>query len=92
MTGAGRPYRVSDPEEIYALVQRREWERVPMMLSNAEAAAILDVSARTVDRMCARGDLMAARCGTMWRINRDFLFRYAGIFGQKDAGRPREGA
>lgn len=88
----GRPYRVSDPEQIYLLVQRRDWERVPMMLANSEAAAILGVSVSTVDRMCARGDLMAVRCGRMWRINRDYLLKYAGIFRAKNVSGARESA
>lgn len=48
------------------------------ILSAEEAAGFLNCSARTVARLCSRGELVACRAGNRWRINRDALLRFAG--------------
>lgn len=48
------------------------------ILSAEEAAGFLNCSARTIARLCSRGELVACRAGNRWRINRDALLRFAG--------------
>lgn len=55
---------------------------LPELLSTAQAAGILNVGERTVTRMCAQGKLKAVKVMSLWRINRDALFEFAGIGGQ----------
>jgi excisionase family DNA binding protein len=45
------------------------------MLTPAQAAAILQLSRRTIVNMCARGDLPSRLIAGGWRINRDELLR-----------------
>lgn len=54
-------------------------ERLPQMLDAAQAAGVLNVSARTIARMCASGKLKAVKVNSMWRVNRDALLTYAGL-------------
>lgn len=52
---------------------------LPPMLTAAQAARILNVSERTVARMCANGDMKAAKVCSVWRINRDALLDQYGL-------------
>ena len=45
----------------------------PALLTVAEAALGLRVSAATVKRLCADGDLPAIRVGHQWRISADAI-------------------
>lgn len=54
-------------------------EQLPALLSTKQAATILNVTPRTVTRMCEQNKLKAVRIMSLWRINRDALLEYAGI-------------
>lgn len=54
-------------------------EQLPALLDAKQAAAILNVTPRTVTRMCEQGKLKAVRVMSLWRINRDALLAFAGI-------------
>ena len=51
----------------------------PDLLSTNQAAEILNVTPRTVTRMCEQGKLKAVRVMSLWRINRDRLLDFAGL-------------
>lgn len=51
----------------------------PLFLDANEAAEILRVHPRTVARMCERGELKAVKVRSLWRINREALFEFAGL-------------
>ena len=53
--------------------------REPELISIVEAARILNVSPRTVNRLCLDGKLKAVRIGCQWRINRRALREAAGL-------------
>ncbi|MCR5391966.1 MAG: helix-turn-helix domain-containing protein [Olsenella sp.] len=53
--------------------------REPELISIREAARMLNVSTRTVNRLCLDGKLKAVRIGYQWRINRRALREYAGL-------------
>ena len=48
-------------------------QREPELISITEAARMLNVSTRTVNRLCLDGKLKAVRIGCQWRINRNIL-------------------
>lgn len=52
---------------------------LPDLLDTNQAAAILNVTPRTVTRMCEQGKLKAVRVMSLWRINRDALLDFAGL-------------
>ena len=54
-------------------------QREPELISIVEAARILNVSPRTVNRLCLDGKLKAVRIGCQWRINRRALREAAGL-------------
>lgn len=49
------------------------------LISIREAARMLNVSTRTVNRLCLEGRLKAVRVGIQWRINRRALRDSAGL-------------
>ena len=51
----------------------------PLMVRPEYAAQLLDVCPRTIQRMCASGQLKAVRVRSSWRINRNELMKFAGI-------------
>ena len=51
----------------------------PELISITEAARMLNVSTRTVNRLCLDGKLKAVRVGCQWRINRKALREAAGL-------------
>ena len=51
----------------------------PELISIREAARMLNVSTRTVNRLCLEGRLKAVRVGFQWRINRRALRDAAGL-------------
>ena len=51
----------------------------PMLLSTDQARDILNLSERSITRMCADGRLKAVKVGGVWRINRDALLEFAGL-------------
>lgn len=44
-----------------------------------EAAELLGISERSVQRLCASGQIEAVRVGRQWRIGRNYLLRLMGI-------------
>ncbi len=54
-------------------------QREPELISITEAARMLNVSTRTVNRLCLDGKLRAVRVGCQWRINRKALRQAAGL-------------
>lgn len=54
-------------------------ESLPPMLSVEQSKDVLNVSGRTIARMCEQGKLKAVKVCSLWRINRDALFEYAGL-------------
>ena len=54
-------------------------QREPELISIVEAARMLNVSTRTVNRLCLDGKLKAVRIGCQWRINRKALRKAAGL-------------
>lgn len=54
-------------------------QREPELISITEAARMLNVSTRTVNRLCLDGKLKAVRIGCQWRINRKALRKAAGL-------------
>ena len=65
-----RPYQKEPKTPVSAL---------PELLDTKQAAAILNVTPRTVTRMCEQGKLKAVRVMSLWRINRDRLLDFAGL-------------
>ena len=53
--------------------------REPELISIREAAKMLNVSTRKVNRLCLEGRVKAVRVGYQWRINRRALREYAGL-------------
>lgn len=51
----------------------------PPMLSVKQAEDVLNVSGRTITRMCEQGKIKAVKVNSLWRINRDALLAYAGL-------------
>lgn len=54
-------------------------DSLPPMLSVEQSKDVLNVSARTISRMCEQGKLKAVKVNSLWRINRDALLAYAGL-------------
>ncbi len=50
-----------------------------LLITPAEAAAIMRVSDRTVTRMCNDGTLKAVKVREQWRINREALLTTCGL-------------
>lgn len=53
--------------------------QMPALLDSKQAARLLNVSERTVTRLCNRGKIRARRVGRLWRINRDALLEDTGL-------------
>ena len=51
----------------------------PELISINETARMLNVSTRTVNRLCLDGKVKAVRIGSQWRINRKALREAAGL-------------
>lgn len=60
-------------------------DHLPELLTVAEAAVVLRMSAPTVRRALARGELTGLRIGRQWRVERDSLTR------PQEAQAPRRG-
>lgn len=52
---------------------------LPVLLNTKQAAQVLNVSERTVTRLCKEGEIHAALVGRQWRLNRDELLKQFGI-------------
>lgn len=51
----------------------------PELISIREAARMVNVSSRTMNRLCLEGKVKAVRIGSQWRINRKALRESAGL-------------
>ena len=65
---------------MYDLMRQGRYDLMPALLTSREAADAVDVTPRTIERMCASGKLDGARFGNR-SINRDSLLRYSGLLG-----------
>lgn len=54
-------------------------EGLPELLTARQAAGVLQVSVRQVNRLCSEGAFKCAKVGNSWRINRDALAARYGI-------------
>lgn len=54
-------------------------EIMPELLDVKQAAQILNVAPRTVSKMCEQGKLKAVKVQSLWRINRNALYEFAGL-------------
>lgn len=52
---------------------------LPALLDSKQAARLLNVSERTVTRLCKGGKINAVQVGGQWRMNRDELLKRFGI-------------
>ena len=71
----GGPYRPAMPGKD----NRRDW------LTVVEAAELVNVHPKTVERVCRRGLVLAERPGWAWIVNRESLLNY---WKASHAGRP----
>lgn len=60
--------------------------REPELIGVREAADILNVSSRTVTRLCGLNKIKSVKIGFQWRVNRAALMRYAGLEEGRDDG------
>jgi excisionase family DNA binding protein len=51
----------------------------PELITIDDAANILNVSRRTVSRLCSEGKISAVRIGFQWRIHRRALLKSVGL-------------
>lgn len=54
-------------------------EAMPELLSVKQAAQVLNVAPRTVNKMCSQGRIKAVKVMSVWRVNRDALLSFAGL-------------
>jgi len=51
--------------------------RARELITTKDAAKVLNVSARTVNRMCIAGAIKAVKVGRQWRVNSEALRTFA---------------
>jgi excisionase family DNA binding protein len=51
----------------------RSWDDCPVVMSVNDVSILLDISKRTVRRLCAQGDIPANKIGKDWRIEKEAL-------------------
>lgn len=65
---------------MYANVQTSAVrEELPELLTVKQAAQVLNVAPRTVSKMCEQEKVKAVKVASLWRINRDALYKFAGL-------------
>lgn len=69
----------SSAGETARVDQLKSQMQMPALLDSRQAARLLNVSERTVTRLCSRGKIRARRVGRLWRINRDALLSAVGL-------------
>ena len=52
---------------------------MPMMMTVAQTAYVLNSPESTVRKMCERKEIVAKKVGRSWRINKDALLRQYGL-------------
>lgn len=65
--------------EVRDTMKKTEATREPELISIREAARMMNVSERTMNRLCLDGKVKAVRIGCQWRINRRALRQGAGL-------------
>lgn len=50
-----------------------------LMITPREAASIAGVTARTITRLCEKGEIKAAKLGGSWRVNRAAFLQRLGL-------------
>ena len=63
----------------YSLPTEHLVKLLPPLITIRQAEETGAASARTLRRMCGRGDLKATKIGSDWRIARDPFLRYFGL-------------
>jgi excisionase family DNA binding protein len=53
-----------------------QWSDLPLVLTSDQAAAVLQLTRRTITNMLDRGDLHGFRVGKEWRVSRAELVRF----------------
>lgn len=53
-----------------------QWSDLPLVLTSEQAAAVLQLTRRTITNMLDRGDLRGVKVGKEWRISRAELVRF----------------
>lgn len=53
-----------------------QWADLPLVLTSVQAAAVLQLTRRTITNMLDRGDLRGVKVGKEWRISRAELVRF----------------
>lgn len=48
---------------------------LPLLLDSDQTAELLNVSSRTITRLCKEGKIHAVQVGGQWRVNRDELLK-----------------
>lgn len=48
---------------------------LPLLLDSDQTAELLNVSPRTITRLCKKGKIHAVQVGGQWRVNRDELLK-----------------
>ena len=53
-----------------------QWSDLPLVLTSEQAAAVLQLTRRTITNMLDRGDLHGVKIGKEWRVSRAELLRF----------------
>lgn len=53
-----------------------QWSDLPLVLTSDQAAAVLQLTRRTITNMLDRGDLRGVKIGKEWRVSRAELQRF----------------
>jgi excisionase family DNA binding protein len=75
---AGNDIRLRNEEAPMGNLDTRD-RTEPELISIREAARMVGVSNRTMNRLCLEGKVKAVRIGCQWRINRKALRESAGL-------------
>ena len=57
-------------------------QNLPVMLTTKHVAQLLNVSAKHVRDMLARGEIQGVKCGDCWRVPRDKFLTQYGLAGE----------
>ena len=53
-----------------------QWSDLPLVMTSDQAAAVLQLTRRTIANMLDRGDLHGVKVGKEWRVSRTELVRF----------------
>ena len=66
-------------EELNILINQKRYAELPALLTPTQAASILDVTNRTIQKYCAEGLIEAVRVGFLFRIPTDRFISSLGL-------------